>query len=153
MPASLWLVLVMAAVAVILASVATQMLGEFSRSRLDQLCQRLGLAPYLDFCISSAEVGAEKPNPAIFQAALERAGVLPEEALHVGDQHRSDVLGAQSVGMHAVLMDRGGWQTNVNDCVKVADLAELEKVVADVSYSLTAKTDPGDYHLDSQAAE
>jgi putative hydrolase of the HAD superfamily len=130
-------------------------LGVLSNLRrdMDELCQRLGLAPHLDFCISSAEVGAEKPDPAIFQAALERAGVAPEEALHVGDQHRSDVLGAQGVGMHAVLIDRGGWQVNVNDCVKVADLTELEKLVAEAPGSLVVNTGPADYHLDSQAAE
>jgi putative hydrolase of the HAD superfamily len=131
-------------------------LGVLSNLRRDmgQLCQRLGLAPYLDFCISSAEVGAEKPAPAIFKAALERAGVSAAEALHVGDQHRSDVLGARNAGLHAVLIDRGGWQTSVNDCVKVANLVELERVMAGAPASLSVKsTGVPDLQVGRQAAE
>jgi HAD superfamily hydrolase (TIGR01509 family) len=41
-----------------------------------------------DACIVSAEVGAEKPNPVIFEAALEELGVAPEETVHVGDDRR-----------------------------------------------------------------
>ena len=65
----------------------------------------MGLSQYLDFCINSEEVGAEKPFPQIFLAALERVSAAPEESLHVGDSYGSDVLGARGVGMHAVLID------------------------------------------------
>jgi putative hydrolase of the HAD superfamily len=105
---------------------------------MDQLCQRLGLAPYLDFSITSAEVGSEKPNAAIFLAALERATVTPGEAVHVGDQHRSDVLGARAVGIHPVLIDRGGWHSDVNDCTKIATLTELGEVLAGAPHSLNS---------------
>ena len=113
-------------------------LGVISNVRRDmsQLCQKLGLAPYLDFCISSAEAGAEKPNAAIFLAALERAMVAPSEAVHVGDQHRSDVLGARAVGIHPVLIDRGGWYPEVNDCTKIANLTELDAVLSNAPHSL-----------------
>ena len=70
-------------------------------------------------------------------AALERATVAPEEAVHVGDQHRSDVLGARAVGIHPVLIDRGGWHANVNDCTKIATLDELAPVLAAAPQSLT----------------
>ena len=86
-------------------------LGVLSNLRrdMDPLCERLALAPYLDFCINSTEAGAEKPHAPIFLAALKQMAAAPGEAVHVGDQYRSDVLGARAVGMHSVLIDRGGW--------------------------------------------
>ena len=99
------------------------------RRDMDALFNRLGLSPYLDFIVSSEETGAEKPDPAIFQAALERAAVEPREAMHVGDQYHSDVVGAQGVGMQAVLVDRYGVQPQYPGCVKVRRLTELVHLV------------------------
>ena len=110
------------------------------RRELGPLCTRLGMAPYLDFCINSEEAGAEKPYPQIFLAALERVSASPEETVHVGDQYHSDVLGARGVGMHAVLIDRGGWQTDVKDCAKIASLEELGDLLDAAPASLTFKS-------------
>lgn len=72
------------------------------------LLEALGLARHLDFVIDSAEVGVEKPNPAIFRLALARAGLEPAEVVYVGDLYSVDVLGARAVGMGTVLLDPGG---------------------------------------------
>lgn len=58
----------------------------------------LGLAPYFDVVVASAEAGAEKPDPEIFRIALERLGAAPERALHVGDE-AVDELGARAAGL------------------------------------------------------
>lgn len=51
--------------------------------------------------------GVEKPDPKIYEIALERAGnIAPEEALHIGDSMRKDYVPATSVGMHGLLLDR-----------------------------------------------
>jgi len=73
---------------------------------LPELCVELGLAEYFDFIITSARVGAAKPNPVIFQKALTLAGSSPEDTLHVGDSLYADVRGAQAVGITGVLLDR-----------------------------------------------
>jgi putative hydrolase of the HAD superfamily len=57
-----------------------------------------GLARYFAAVVTSAEVGAAKPDPAPFLAALARLGVDPRRALHVGDQPR-DEEGALAAGM------------------------------------------------------
>lgn len=75
-------------------------------SRLFKLCDGLGISDYLDFVLASAVFGASKPNFRIFQEALFRARVSPEEAVHVGDSLEDDVRGAQSAGMRAILIDR-----------------------------------------------
>ena len=95
------------------------------RRNLDELCQSSGLTAYLDFAVGSQEVGIEKPHPAIFRAALDKVNVAPEECLHVGDQVRSDVLGAREVGMMAVLIDRSGFGANGADCPTISSLSEL----------------------------
>src|SRR5690606_39985908 len=47
--------------------------------------RRLGLEKYFRVIVSADEVGLSKPDPAPFLAALERAGVEPSQALHIGD--------------------------------------------------------------------
>jgi putative hydrolase of the HAD superfamily len=55
--------------------------------------------------VDSALVGAEKPDPRIFQAALEAAGSPAESAVHVGDSVWFDVEGALAAGLRAVHFD------------------------------------------------
>jgi putative hydrolase of the HAD superfamily len=92
---------------------------------LDGDCNELGLTPYIDFALTSSEIGAEKPHPPIFLAALERAGVSASEAIHVGDQYHSDVVGAKGVGISPLLLDRDGFWEGVNDCPRIRSLGEI----------------------------
>ena len=68
---------------------------------------------------------SQKPHPPIFEAALRKAGVHPSEAVHVGDQYNSDVVGARGVGIKPVLIDRDGLMCRVDDCIKVRGLMEV----------------------------
>ena len=133
-------------------------LGVVSNLRRDmnELCRNLGIGPYLDFCLTSAEIGVEKPDPAIFVAALERAGVAPPEAVHVGDQPRSDLVGARGAGLHAVLLDRGNWHQEMETCVRISQLPELVDLLAAAPESLQLTrngTGVGEVYPDEQAAE
>ena len=92
---------------------------------IDHICQGLGLSHYLHFVVTPDEVGATKPDPRIFLAALEKAAVAAEEAIHVGDQYQSDVVGAQGVGIRPLLLDRYGIWSEVNDCPKIGSLDEV----------------------------
>jgi len=96
----------------------------------DELLESMGLTPYLDFAVTSKEVGATKPHPPIFLAALEKAGVEPDEAIHVGDQLTSDVQGARAVGINPVLVDRDGIHRDFTDCPRIETLMELPELVA-----------------------
>jgi putative hydrolase of the HAD superfamily len=68
-------------------------------SSLREQLDRLGLDRYFDAVVTSAEVGAAKPDPAIFLAALRRLDVEPARAVHVGDEP-IDEEGALAAGMH-----------------------------------------------------
>jgi putative hydrolase of the HAD superfamily len=80
-------------------------------SSLAQVLERVGLASLLDRVITSAEVGARKPAPAVFEAALAASRVTPAQALHVGDSLEEDVAGARAAGIAAVWLNRDGADT------------------------------------------
>ena len=98
------------------------------RRDMDELTRRLGISQYLEFCITGREVG-EKPATAIFEAGLRRMDVAPEQAIHVGDQPRSDVAGARDAGLRPVLIDRGGFHPEVADCDHIDNLAGLYPIL------------------------
>ena len=75
---------------------------------LERLMVNLGIRDYFDVAVISGLTGYEKPDRQIFEAALDAAGVLPGEAMHVGDSLRDDIEGAQAVGIRGVLLDRRG---------------------------------------------
>ena len=85
----------------------------------------LGLEPHLDLVVTPEEVGANKPDPAIFQAALDRVGVKAAEAVHVGDQYELDIVGARGVGISPILIDRFDLYPEVTDCLRIKSLSEL----------------------------
>jgi HAD superfamily hydrolase (TIGR01509 family) len=70
--------------------------------------QRVGLAPYFEAILDSHEEGVEKPDPAIFRAAMERTGARAGQSLYVGDFYHIDVAGARAAGMQAMLLDPAG---------------------------------------------
>ncbi len=75
---------------------------------LHERLEEAGLAQLVDASVASAELGAAKPERAIFEHALALAGVGAERAWHVGDDLRGDVEGARAAGIRAVLLARGG---------------------------------------------
>jgi HAD superfamily hydrolase (TIGR01509 family) len=81
--------------------------------------QYCGLADLLDIVVISEAVGVSKPDPRIFEIALERAGCTPEEAVMVGDAWGNDVLGARAAGIRAV------WFNCYNDPRPNEDVPEI----------------------------
>lgn len=68
--------------------------------------RQLGLLDLVDSVWISDEVGFRKPDPRIFEGALEEVGVDPAEAAHAGDSPAKDVAGANAAGMTSVLVWR-----------------------------------------------
>lgn len=96
-------------------------------SSLPEVLDRVGLAGLLDGIIISSVVGAAKPDPEIFAAALACAGVAAEEALHVGDDLDHDVAGARAAGIGTLWLDRTGSPAppHVRRITSLAALARL----------------------------
>jgi putative hydrolase of the HAD superfamily len=89
------------------AGIRTVVVSNWDASLHERLTET-GLAVLVDGALASAEVGAAKPDRAIFAAALALAGAAPYEAWHVGDSIEADVEGARAAGLTPVLIDREG---------------------------------------------
>lgn len=98
---------------------------------VERSMRNLGLIEHLSLVIDSHVVGHQKPDPRIFEIALERAGARPEATLHVGDLYAADVLGARSANCHALLLDPFGDWPEV-DCAVLPDLTGLARAFAAV---------------------
>jgi putative hydrolase of the HAD superfamily len=100
---------------------------------LHDVLAETGLAPLLDGAVSSAEVGADKPRPALFERALELAGgAVPAQAVHVGDRIDEDVAGAVAAGIRPVLVVRDGAASDgaaPGGVATIRTLAELPPLV------------------------
>lgn len=79
-------------------------ISNFDR-RLHPILQELGLSTYFNTVTLSSEVGSDKPDPQIFQAALRAMQVNPAEAVHVGDDPHKD-WGAGAVGLQVFPLQR-----------------------------------------------
>jgi putative hydrolase of the HAD superfamily len=88
---------------------------------LRSVLDRVGLGDLLDGAVSSAEAGHRKPDPAIFEKALELAGVGPDQALHVGDTPDEDVEGARGAGIRALLIDRSGARGDISSLSEIRE--------------------------------
>jgi putative hydrolase of the HAD superfamily len=89
---------------------------------------RTPLRGFFDRALSAAEVGAMRPDPALFRAAVEWAGVEPDAALHIGDDPINDVAAARSFGLRTAWVNRARrpFPADVPAAdVEVQDLAEL----------------------------
>ena len=88
-----------------------------------------------DSTVFSCSVGLRKPDPAIYQLALDELGVEPAEAVFVGDGANDELAGAERVGMRAVLILRPGqvepyweeargWQARITSIPQVLELLD-----------------------------
>lgn len=91
-----------------------------------------GLLPHFDIVIGSCDGYPDKPDPAMFEAALGKLGTQPSAAWHVGDGLINDVLGASRAHIgEQILVDRYGIYTKP-PCPMVGSMSELLKVVTDL---------------------
>jgi HAD superfamily hydrolase (TIGR01549 family) len=100
-----------------------------ANGRLRHLFDRVGLSDRVDVLIDSFDEGVEKPDPRLFQIALERSGSRRESTMHVGDIYQVDVVGARKAGLQAVLLDAAGLYEGA-DCPRIHSLADLCELLA-----------------------
>ena len=99
-----------------------------ANGRLHVMLERLDLARFFDLVLDSQIEGVEKPDPRLFQIALERVGARAETTLHVGDFYWIDVRGARAAGVQPVLLDPIGLYESA-DCPRVRSLGELASLL------------------------
>ena len=75
-------------------------LGSLTNGNADP--KRLKLDRYFSFSFCAADVGASKPAPELFEAALRHTGAAPHEVAHIGDHPIDDIAGAAELGLHTI---------------------------------------------------
>ncbi len=95
-----------------------------SNGRVRRILRRTGIEPHVDLVIDSHEEGVEKPDPRIFEIALQRARADRAATIHCGDIYHIDVAGARAAGLPAVLLDSAGLYKDA-DCPRVQSLPEF----------------------------
>lgn len=95
---------------------------------LGDLLGRLGVLERFSVRVISGIDGLEKPEPAIYRLALDRAGVRAERAAFVGDNPEFDVVPPAALGMFPVLIDRRGRHPD-HPGARITDLRELAGVL------------------------
>jgi putative hydrolase of the HAD superfamily len=106
-------------------------------SRLEGILDGTGLSELLDLVLISSLVGFSKPHKRIFEIALEKEGLTPDQTVHVGDTYRDDIEGAKGAGIRPILIHRkdgmailtGSIPPNL-DCEVVESLSELSDLLS-----------------------
>ena len=89
---------------------------------------RLGLDRYFAFHLSAESVGRRKPDPEMFERALQEAGVGADAAVHVGDHAEDDIRGAHQVGMATVWVNRSGLPWALEDLTPTWEISDLKQL-------------------------
>ncbi len=75
-----------------------------SENRIRQLMREVGIENYFETVVISSVIGIRKPDPRIFQKALDDLDVPASEALYIGDRKEYDAVGAMNAGMRFVIV-------------------------------------------------
>jgi putative hydrolase of the HAD superfamily len=105
-------------------AVVTDAQSAYARAEL----HKAGLLGYFDPVVVSGDHGYRKPDPRLFQLALDGMGVAAEHALYVGNDMHRDIFGAQEAGMRTVMVESDQGANAYLDCVpdhRIADLRDL----------------------------
>jgi len=92
-------------------------------------------AEYFDFAFLAEDIGASKPHPDMFQAALKQAGVAAEDIIHVGDDPDHDIRGARDIGMHTIWVNtrHKAWPGGERADREITNLQQLPEAIDSIS--------------------
>lgn len=94
-----------------------------------QKLEGFGLSRYVNILVTSEEAGHEKPSPVIFELALKKLGLAPENVIMVGDNYKKDILGAEHIGIRGILFNPDSTIKPECDCEQVNSFAELRRLL------------------------
>ncbi len=96
-----------------------------------------GIRPFFEIIITSAALGIRKPDPRIFQVALDHFDVPPQAAVMVGDMLNADVLGANQIGIYSIWITRrvklpGEGELAIQPQAVVTTLDQIPELLMDI---------------------
>ncbi len=112
-------------------ALVTNTMSDLTAEDIRGILGEAGVPDVFDVIVVSSEVGVSKPDPGIFEMALEGLGVEPGEAVMVGNMVSTDVFGGNRVGMRTVLVQpgeeyrRSEWETPDHTVSSLKDLLKI----------------------------
>lgn len=88
-----------------------------------------GMEPYFETLTVSEEVGVKKPNPEIFQYAMQKAHATAEESLMIGDEMAVDIDGARAAGIDQIFFNATGENIEGERTYEVRTLLEIKNII------------------------
>jgi putative hydrolase of the HAD superfamily len=80
--------------------------------------EKLGLSDYIDFLVTSEEVGVEKPHPYMFTRAMQKLECSASEALMIGDSWNKDIVGANAMGIQSIWINHKQEPQSLKDNIR-----------------------------------
>jgi putative hydrolase of the HAD superfamily len=108
-----------------LLGIITNGRGEFQKSAISGL----GIQNYFDVILISEVEGTRKPQPEIFQQAMNQLGVAPENSFFVGDNPKADIEGAKNVKMRTIWKRNSHWLDAKKADATIDELSEILSIV------------------------
>jgi putative hydrolase of the HAD superfamily len=84
---------------------------------------------YFTHVVTSEAAKCNKPDPAIFKFALEKANALASNSLMIGDNPKADIQGAANVGIDTVWFNTFGYKATITPTLQINSLLELQKIL------------------------
>jgi putative hydrolase of the HAD superfamily len=118
------------ALEVLEALAGTYRLGALTNGNAD--VYKTDAGDYFDFAFLAEEVGASKPAPDMFEAALAHTGARPGEVLHVGDNPEHDVRGARAAGLRTAWInaENARWEGDDGPDLELTHVSDLPGALA-----------------------
>lgn len=92
----------------------------------------IGIDHLFDAHFNAENVGAAKPHPDMFEAALNKAAVSPADCIHVGDHQEQDIVAAKRLGMHTIWVNLSDAAWVEDECVPDQEITHLSQLNAAV---------------------
>ena len=89
----------------------------------------MGIGPAFDYIAISEVVGVKKPDAEIFHRTLERLDVAPGEAVHVGDNPRSDIMGGKEAGLRTIWNRSRRWPAAPGADAVIEEIGQLPDAI------------------------
>lgn len=90
----------------------------YNEAQIRKLMRKVGIEDYFEIVLTSSDERCSKPNPKIFQKALSRLNLKPDEALYIGDRPRFDAEGPKNVGMQWFIV---GGDVNLKSVLEILE--------------------------------
>jgi putative hydrolase of the HAD superfamily len=100
---------------------------------LKTICQELNIDEYFDAIVESSKVKIYKPDPRIFEIALQKLEIEPKEAAVVGDSYDRDIIPAKRIGCATIWLKGKSWkeqnESTAADFI-ITSIEELDKFLS-----------------------